>query len=98
MAQKDYPLQNAQIDALQSLKIFNKEFSENLPFIMVVSKDTIQFMAFKGIDSGQVKSKMIGLKDQNVTCHLESPDVLYIGTEQGKLYLINKEFGVICVI
>ena len=41
---------------------------------------------------------MIGLKDQDVTCHAETPDVLYIGTEQGKLYLIDKSFAVICVI
>ena len=46
----------------------------------------------------EVKSKMIGLKDQDVTCHAETPDVLYIGTEQGKLYLIDKSFAVICVI
>ena len=59
---------------------------------MVIAPGAIQFMVFGDIESSNVKSKLIGLKDQNVTCYAETPDVLYIGTEQGKLYLISKSF------
>ena len=72
------------------MKSFGKDFSDGLPLIMIASRSQLQFMAFAGIETKSMKEQTIELKNSSVTCHFETEAVLFLGTDDGKLYLIGE--------
>ena len=43
-------------------------------------------------------SKTVEMKGCSVICYYETEDVLFLGTEEGKLFLLGQNFKMICTI